>query len=51
MNYKKKVIIHIGFDCEFEYFDDAIKWIHKQDDYKDKSALYVISAGSEVEID
>ncbi len=51
MGYEKKIIIHIGHGTEFEYFDDAIEWIHKQDDYKDKTSLYVISCGSEVEID
>lgn len=51
MTCEKKIIIHVGLDCRFEYIDDAIEWIHEQPDYKDKSSLYVISCGSEMEVD
>ena len=49
--YQSKVIIFVGFECQFEHFEDAIDWIHEQKGYKDKSVKYVISCGREVDID
>lgn len=51
MKEQVKIIVTVGFGCKFEDVYGAIQWIHEQDDYKDKSAKYVISCGSEIDVD
>lgn len=47
----KEKMVFVGFESQFQCVDDAVEWIHEQEDYKDKSAKYVISCGREIEID
>lgn len=44
--------IYIGFPyCKFKSVGDAYDWIVKQDDYKNKNAIYEICCHSSIEID